>query len=469
MLNENELSSWTDDESPWEGLLGKKRKQKATWKEKPFPYKTLVLLYLTMNCSYLLSLRGTTTPGAMAKILATLGAYLMVSVIAGTAVLWAAFWQTPRIRRILLVILPLTPTVWYIYDNDNLLESHGSVNLLIYFLMALGLNIVLLVCYNWYKLAVYSKGGSKRRFIYQAIAAAIVNTIILMILTNRNRERAHFGFFRVRIEEPREEKMCTWKQSTAWFDLLPVRQNIFTGPMTCSKDSSFSARFEGDLLQIDGCVATETEVRAYRNDSVVIKYPGAAYSLLPITRDWGYPLKKDDLATPISQFQMHILDYIDAHSYAYNGPAKIPDDIATVVAWCGSAEPKLVYRIPKLDETSPQKKVKKRESLNVVTLFFDSVNRSVFHKRLPKTVGALEAIAHLPGERSEKTVSLTEFFRYHVVGMNTPPNTRALWAGQSEYNLSDEKLWIEGKPIWEQYHDAGYVSARADSNCEDVS
>lgn len=145
----------------------------------------------------------------------------------------------------------------------------------------------------------------------------------------------------------------------------------------------------------------------------------------------------------------------------------ISPEIDTVLARCGDAEPKLVYRIPEVETKAGHynQLAPLPNALNVVTLFVDSISRPMFHRRLPKTVAALELAGHSP-EATGKNISsspatLFDFFRFHTVGINTGPNTRALWAG-----LEDDGS--EGVPLWEQFRDAGYVTGRADSMCQDV-
>lgn len=100
------------------------------------------------------------------------------------------------------------------------------------------------------------------------------------------------------------------------------------------------------------------------------------------------------------------------------------------------------------------------EPLNIITLFIDAMSRNHFHRRLPRTRKALEKLT----SSSTSTSNLYELFRYHSVGINTSPNTRALWAGIDEGNTT-----AAGKPIWEQFEESGYISARVDPMCQDWS
>lgn len=64
--------------------------------------------------------------------------------------------------------------------------------------------------------------------------------------------------------------------------------------MTCKKDDSFSAHFEGDMLHID-CPRDHTHVKSFFNQSSIARFEGASYSLLPNTETWPLAMKNDSL------------------------------------------------------------------------------------------------------------------------------------------------------------------------------
>jgi hypothetical protein len=191
--------------------------------------------------------------------------------------------------------------------------------------------------------------------------------------------------------------------------------------LTCPKDNSFSAHFDNDNLVIENCDVAKTPVLSYVDDSLLQTLDGPGYSLLPTTREWGLPLKTDNLDDITSNYQLNVLDFVHNHTFAYTGPSQIPSEVDTVLARCGGAEPKLVYRIPTRD---PEKDfvAPPAHGPNVITLFIDSLSRPMFHQRLPKTIEALELAAHAPSDsNSASNTTLFDFFRYHTVGMSTIP------------------------------------------------
>jgi hypothetical protein len=360
-------------------------------------------------------------------------------------------------------------------DSGNRLEEHGAFNMLIFAIMITPLNLVMLIMYNWHRFAAKGSNGSNKRFITQLVAFTVFSVVALCILTARDREWAKHGLFGVRIDDgattfaEQGEGLCEWTPSTAWMQLLPFRQNFFVGPLTCPKDNSFHAQFKGDKLVISNCHTATTPVKSYVDDSLLQTLDGAGYSILPATREWGLPLKADSLKASVNDFQMHVIDYLHNHTYAYTEPVVIDATVDTVIARCGTAEPKLVYRMTPVEPKNVAPKGP--GGLNVVTLFIDSVSRPMLHRRLPKTLSALRLVSHSPEQLLANTSTslarstLFEFFRFHTVGINTGPNTRALWAGLDDDDLLNPLS--TGPPLWEQFRDLGYATGRADSMCQD--
>lgn len=205
-----------------------------------------------------------------------------------------------------------------------------------------------------------------------------------------------------------------------------------------------------------------TQVRSYFNDSILYQFDGPAYSILPRTESWGLPLKYDDLDSKQNLLQKNVLEYIERHTYPYLNRIPIPHGSNAVLARCGDAQPKLLHTvgqsaIPPLRSPPLTRPTIDNDRLNVVVLFLDSTSRHQFHRMLPRTRAAIESLVTTQGSR------VFEMFRYHTVGLNTGPNTLAMWAGLSAHNTIEPSAG----PIWEQFERAGYTAGRIDPMCQD--
>lgn len=152
--------------------------------------------------------------------------------------------------------------------------------------------------------------------------------------------------------------------------------------------------------------------------------------------------------------------------FNYKSPTILDDTIESVLVYCGTRQPKIVDRIqpvpiPIMTRHRNKTKTKiNKPKLNVITLFIDAMSRPHFHRRLPGTRQALE---YLTSPTSPSI--LYDFSRYHSVGINTTPNTRALWAGLPPSKDSDDSS--SPAPIWEDFASSGYTVGRADPMCQD--
>jgi hypothetical protein len=165
---------------------------------------------------------------------------------------------------------------------------------------------------------------------------------------------------------------------------------------------------------------------------------------------------------PFNGFQHSVLRWVEDNTFPFTKGVTNDQEFESVLVHCGSAPPKIAYRVQPISPALSEKKLAHlpNRGLNVVVLFIDAMSRNHFHRRLPQTKLAIEALTRAPTSVSQ----LYEFFRYHSVGINTTPNTRALWAGVDEHNIT-----ASHKPLWEEFEDAGYISARADPMCQDWS
>lgn len=120
-----------------------------------------------------------------------------------------------------------------------------------------------------------------------------------------------------------------------------------------------------------------------------------------------------------------------------------------------------------------------RPKVNVLLLYLDAISRRHFHRRFPTTAAFLNK---LKKEREDDLV-VTEFFRYHAIGITTSRNARAMFTGFSLRPSSVEDLPYLNSirfsrneempppnypvPIWEAYKRKGFVTAQIDNSCQD--
>lgn len=436
----------------------------------------LASLLIVANLFYFLSLRGASTPAKMNHRLKRLGSFVACSALASSLQLWLAYWPSwcsLRTRRVSCVSQAVTLVAWFACDHGNRLLHHGAYNLLVFTLIFLPVTFVLFGLTGW----AYLAGSFQHkpwRFPVQLFTVILISLITILITIRQKENALTRGFFGWTVfdltHSDTSTSECHWQAGTPWFDLIPFRQNFFVGPMTCPRIESFQASLVNGSLLIE-CNAATTQVQTWFGDNKVVS--GPAYSLLPRTEDWGLPKKNDSLESTANGLQENVLRYIEQHTFSYVGSVALPDDTDTALAWCGESEPKIVHRIVPVTvspSTEPAR-LTSGDGLNLIVIFIDAMSHAHFHRRLPQTARAIESLAK-PDEKAPTTSRLYEFFRYHTVGYNTSPNSRALWAGLEPQPSRDGASIISSMsnaPIWEQYQSAGYVAARIDPMCQDWS
>lgn len=195
------------------------------------------VLFVLYNFLYLVSLMPASTPAQMNSMLGLLGAILFACSVTFSVQFWLAFTSTKsataRLGRGLAQIS--TVGLWYWMDAGNTLQSHGSYNLLIFFIMTVPLNLLIAILYAWSNAASRGTGKqrSNARFWKQLGTFLVLSGIFVCLEIGWKREKLTTTFHGKKIPCLKGEaenglcSSCQWEATTPWFDLLPFRQNFF--------------------------------------------------------------------------------------------------------------------------------------------------------------------------------------------------------------------------------------------------
>jgi len=390
-------------------------------------------IYITFGISYILWIifyKASLIGGNLNYIkdhLFKIGMLLFISFLFYSVALWCiAFLKIQkRIKVILYIFMGLSLVGAFYYDHGEFFDYHGMYNFMVFCLFIIILDTLSLVLYKWYVFV-----GLKKFLIQFAIFLVCLSLILFFILR-------HFiniwgnGFLNKKIENG--DKLCKVDRPIPWFDLLPIRQNFWTGSQSCSREEIFDAYFDSQnekKFTITGCPKD---------------YP-MTYMIIPETRNMTYSEKKEHVMREVVNSRM------ESKVYKYTEPVALPD-VEAVLAKCGEQD-KLVVRLADR-RVKPVKGPQPKDKLNILLIYIDAMGRRQFFRNLPKTQKIMESL-HKSGK-----MHLNQFFRYGVVGFNTNANSLGLFAGVQ---------WIKGKrglPIWEDYRNNGYVSGETDDHCED--
>jgi len=356
-----------------------------------------------------------------------LGMLLVFSFISYSLCLWTiAFMKIrKRIKALFYIFMIISLVGAFYYDHGEFFDFHGMYNFLVFCIFLVIFDTLSLILYRWYVFV-----GLKKFLIQFSIFAFSTSFIFFFIL--RHYENVWgVGFFGKKIEDG--EGLCKVRRPTPWFDLLPVRQNIWTGSESCERKEVFNAYFD-----------SENE-----NKFTIVDCPDdlpMSYAVLPETRTMKFKDRK------LNALRESVNSKIDVSVFNYTEPVALPD-VEAVLAKCGEHD-KLVVRVAGR-RVEPAKEPQPKDKLNILLIYIDAMGRRQFFRSLPKTQKLMEEL-HKSGK-----MHLNQFFRYGTVGYNTNANSLGLFAGVQ---------WIRGKrglPIWEDYRNNGYVAGETDDQCED--
>jgi len=384
------------------------------------------IFYIMWIIFYKKSLKG----GKLAFIknnLFKLAVLLKISFIFYSLCLWTiAFMRIRKIVKALLYIFMVISLVGaFYYDHGEHFKFHGMYNFMVFCIFIVIFDTLSLILYRWYVFVVL-----KKFFKQFSIFASFISFIFFFIL-RRYENVWGVGFLNKKIDDG--ENLCKVRRPIPWFDLLPVRQNIWTGSESCERKEIFNAYFD-----------SENE-----NKFTIVECPEnlpISYVVLPETRTMNFKERKK------FALRQSVNKKLDVSVFNYTEPVALPD-VEAVLAKCGEHD-KLVVRLAGR-RVKPAKEPQPKDKLNILLIYIDAMSRRQFFRSLPKTKKLMEKL-HKSGK-----MHLNQFFRYGVVGYNTYANSLGLFAG---VQITKGK---RGLPIWEDYRNNGYVSGEADDQCED--
>ncbi|EFN55879.1 hypothetical protein CHLNCDRAFT_145486 [Chlorella variabilis] len=397
-----------------------------------------VFLTLTYLAAYWISLMG----GSHSRDLAFINAHLnliarclITAILAFTAAVWAARLLGPWAWRA-RGALAAAHLALLCYDHGQDFQAHGFYNWMLFLVVALPLNMLLLGLFLWYT------SMRPRQFAASLLGTGAAAALAVALALLHYQHIAHRGF-------------------------MGRSLNFWTGSQQCPPIRGFDATFSSaGLLTISGCPA------------------GAAtgYTRFPDTRMWSVEQKTHLGAA----YQVNVLKLLKEEPYT--APVQL-SGVEAVLARCGEQE-RLLTRIAAVRQRLPPEPPLalrpgaagsdggqgsgssgggteeagrpaggaasggQPERLNVLILFLDSLGRRHFFRRMPRSAAAVEAVARRGAS------SLHQFFRYHVTGFHTDPNTHVMYTGSPFENQ-------RAQPFWHAYRQAGYVSGSVYNLCED--
>ncbi|KAF9571368.1 hypothetical protein EC968_000684 [Mortierella alpina] len=356
------------------------------------------------------------------------------------------------------------------WDEGETFEAHGAYNMLVFLVIAVPLNALIqsvLTCQR--KMTPQRFRGVMTSSV---VGITLLTTLLLLYYhsiwgTGANGAHLVHGDFS-------GTELCEWDGLNVPFaDLLPnYIQNFWTGRLSCPAVSGIEAEWTYDGILTINCLN-----RGFKDSG---EQP--TYDVLPDTRTWT-PEEKI-----MHTYNKKIVERTLRRTYTE--PVLVNDKgVESIVAHCEPEVSKILIRVTRqeavLDRVKAVAKARREQEEtttameqelvdklhddrtqparrpNVMVMFMDAVSRRQFYRKLAKTSAV---VANLD-KTAQGGPQLHEFFRYHAVGFNTDANSRAIYSNNSNPNGRD----TPNPPLWKDFYEAGYITARVEDNCEDWS
>ncbi|CAO3572089.1 unnamed protein product [Mortierella alpina] len=356
------------------------------------------------------------------------------------------------------------------WDSGETFEAHGAYNMLVFLVIAVPLNALIqsvLTCQR--KMTPQRFRGVMTSSV---VGITFVTTLLLLYyhsIWGTGANGAHLAH-----EDFAGTELCEWDGLNVPFvDLLPnYIQNFWTGRLSCPAVSGIEAEWSYDGILTINCLN-----RGFKDSG---EQP--TYDVLPDTRSWT-PEEKI-----MHTYNRKILERTVRRTYTE--PTLVNDEgVESIVANCEPEVSKILIRVTRheavLDRVKAVDKARKEQEEtttimeqelvdklhddyaeptrrpNVMVMFMDAVSRRQFYRKLAKTSAVVASL----DKTAQGGPQLHEFFRYHAVGFNTDANSRAIYSNSSTSNGRD----TPNPPLWKDFYEAGYITARVEDNCEDWS
>jgi len=98
---------------------------------------------------------------------------------------------------------------------------------------------------------------------------------------------------------------------------------------------------------------------------------------------------------------------------------------------------------------------------NVIIMFFDTISRVHFFRKLPKTSSYLNKFSRYEPDSAKKKMTIFQFFKYNSIKPYTDPNLRAAYFGA--------RINTDGSFFADYFRNQGYILGKISTYCEKTS
>lgn len=416
------------------------------------PVPAVLVLTFLWVCLYSGSLVGGdlhTVIGQLGRI----GACFFSAMACFLAAIYVAMFSSSipvRTRIVLLAMIIVSWNLMFLYDHGGNLKHHGAYNMLVFVVFVIPAVAIAGVEYALCRIVGW------RKLVAVHLPILIVGAAATTVSLHRANQVWDQGFRGERLL-PLTANCKPVDRGLPWVDILPHgAQNFWADTLTCSNDYDQKSAKALDFhvnLTMDGALTASCNASTH-----------LTYTPLPSTLDWPKVDKlveeayEGTLHRPFNKLVMEKIREAGEVPYKATQTVALPPGVEAAIVRCGAVE-KLVARVrPTSKAMVRTSSLAEAPKLDVTFLFLDATSRRGFHRRLRRTVSALEEVD------AKGLTRLYQFFRYNVMSFCTEANSRAMFQGTSEAPGED---WVS--TLWEDFANSGWVTLYTAGTCQDLN
>ena len=418
--------------------------------------KKIIILYITGVIFYCISLTHLSGIGMRCffwdgeKCYYAIGILISISSFLTSLSIFIIFFK--KCKKLHFISICVIYSFLYLIDHNSEIVKHGLFNFILFLITTF--IIFLLICYFY---LLFSSIRSRKFFIFFVLSIPFPTLFILLKiykLTHFSCDSWGKGLNNTFIDNLNKDYPCNI--------IIPKPHSCYLSDI--GHFFNFVDRYTPTCLDSK---LIKFEKEKFLKDLEKLKYLNISNKI-----NFGYPLTNNEKYNPNKfgcifssgniSFEKFIneniilLDLYNKNKTLFYENISKPEIEVKLNKEGGT----ILINIQK-NESLVKERIKSKNKViykNVLVMFFDTLSRSHFFRKFPKTSNFLNQFSKYEENYSKKNMTIFQYFKYHSLRTYTDPNVKATYYGSK----------IDGKGIHfvNYYRSNGYIVGRVNAFCE---
>ena len=418
--------------------------------------KKIIILYITGVIFYCISLTHLSGIGMRCffwdgeKCYYAIGILISISSFLTSLSIFIIFFK--KYKKLHFIIICVIYSFLYLIDHNSEIVKHGLFNFILFLITTF--IIFLLICYFY---LLFLSIRSRKFFIFFVLSIPFPTLFILLKiykLTHFSCDNWGKGLNNTFIDNLNKDYPCNI--------IMPKPHSCYLSDI--GHFFNFVDRYTPTCLDSK---LIKFEKEKFLKDLEKLKYLNISNKI-----NFGYPLTNNEKYNPNKfgcifssgniSFEKFIneniilLDLYNKNKTLFYENISKPEIEVKLNKEGGT----IIINIQK-NESLVKERIKSKNKViykNVLVMFFDTLSRSHFFRKFPKTSNFLNQFSKYEENYSKKNMTIFQYFKYHSLRTYTDPNVKATYYGA--------KMEGQGTHFVNYYRTNGYIVGRVNAFCE---